>query len=379
MRVVFLTEILTQYRVPFHEGVRARLEASEIKYDLIFGQPSENQAKKGDCRNVPWGKQIVNKHVGVGRISAVWQPALCDLWSCDLAVVGQENRLLINYIVQTLRNFRRPKIALWGHGKNFQAELDADLAAHWKRFWATQCHWWFAYTQETRRLIESYGFPAERITVFHNAIDTSEVRYLADQINDSELAALRTQLGVVTDQIAIYVGGIYDHKRIDFLIRAAVEIHRRIPDFVLIIVGSGSDRRRVEAAAASYPWIRYLGPRFGREKVALLQLGRVFVMPGLVGLAVLDCAAAGIPIVTTAYPYHSPEVAYLNRGRSGLIVEDWRNPTAYADAVVSVLRDKELQKKLATGARDIAQLYTIQRMIQCFADGVKAALASPKC
>jgi hypothetical protein len=62
-------------------------------------------------------------------------------------------------------------------------------------------------------------------------------------------------------------------------------------------------------------------------------------MPGLVGLTVLDCAAAGIPIVTTAYPYHSPEIEYLRAGGNGLIVDDSRSVGAYAEAVVSVLQD----------------------------------------
>lgn len=375
MRVVFLTEMLTHYRVPFHEGVRMRLQASGIEYDLIFGEPRKDQLAKGDCASISWGKQIVNRYVSIGRISAIWQPALGDLWNCDLAVVGQENKLLINYIVQISRNFRRPKIALFGHGRNFQTEPGGPRA-RWKHFWATRCDWWFAYTEETRRLIESYGFPAERITVFQNAIDTNEIQNLATQISDAELVTLRTQLGIATDQIAVYIGGIYGHKRIEFLIKAAVEIRQQIPEFVLLIVGSGSDRPRVEAAAASYPWIRYLGPRFGREKVALLRLGRVFAMPGLVGLAVLDCAAAGIPIVTTAYPYHSPEFAYLQPGRNGIIVEDWCSSTAYAEAVVSVLRDDGFRQKLATEAREIAQHYTIERMVRCFADGVEAALAA---
>jgi glycosyltransferase involved in cell wall biosynthesis len=379
MRVAFLTKVLTQYRVPFHEAVRVRLQASGIEYGLIFGQPDQDEAAKSDFASVSWGRRIVNKHIGVGRISAIWQPALRDLWSCDLAVIGQENRLLINYVVQTLRNFRRPKIALWGHGRNFQAKPGVGPAARWKRFWATRCHWWFAYTEETRLLIESYGFPPEHITVFHNAIDTSEIRNIATQIGDAELAVLRARLGLATDQVAVYVGGIYAHKRVDFLIEAAIEIRRRVPDFVLLIVGSGSDRPYVEAAAARYPWIRFLGPLFGRDKVAILRLGRVFVIPGAVGLAVLDCAAAGIPIVTTAYPYHGPEIAYLHPGRNGLIVENWRSPMDYANAVVSVLRDNELRQQLVVGARDIGRLYTIERMVRCFTDGVEAALAAPKC
>jgi glycosyltransferase involved in cell wall biosynthesis len=154
-----------------------------------------------------------------------------------------------------------------------------------------------------------------------------------------------------------------------------VKIRRRIPDFAFIIIG-GDERGRLEAAVRSYPWIQFLGPRFGREKVEVLRLGRVFMMPGLVGLAVLDCAAAGIPIVTTAYPYHSPEIDYLRTGGNGLIVDDWRSVGAYAEAVVSVLQDAGLRAQLCEAGRAIAKRYTLDRMVDSFCEGVSQALAN---
>ena len=111
---------------------------------------------------------------------------------------------------------------------------------------------------------------------------------------------------------------------VKFLITAAIEVRRRVLDFALIVIGAGVDRARVEASVKVYPWLHYPGPLFGKEKVEILRLGRVFMMPGLIGLAILDCAAAGLPAVTTAYPYHSPEIAYLEQGRNGLIVRDCR-------------------------------------------------------
>jgi glycosyltransferase involved in cell wall biosynthesis len=378
VRVVFLTAVLPQYRIPFHEGVRARLAESGIQYDVTFGQPDAAVAAKGDTEILSWGKQVANRHLKVGRFSAVWQPALRDIWASDLAVVGQESRLLINYIAQSLRGFYRPKVALWGHGRNFQADPGLGFAERWKRAWATQADWWFAYTEATRRIVEGYGFPSERITVVHNTVDTSETRRLALGLSASRLDVLRRHLEIKTNNVGVYVGGLYDHKRIDFLVDAAKEIRRDVSDFILIVVGSGVDRRRIEAAASRYSWIRYLGPLFGLEKIEILRLGRVFMMPGLVGLAILDCAAAGLPIVTTAYPYHSPEIAYLEPGRNGLMIEDWQDPVAYARGVVSVLRDDVLHAHLAQSANEIATVYTMERMVHCFCEGIFAALSAPK-
>jgi glycosyltransferase involved in cell wall biosynthesis len=376
IRIVFLTATLTQYRLPFHEGVRRRLARRGMQYDVIYGQPSRAEASKRDLTGLRWGKQIVNRSLTVGDVSVVWQPALKDLWASDLVVIGQENRLLLNYVIQSVPGAWRPKVALWGHGRNFQADPGQGLREWWKRRWATRCDWWFAYTEQTREIVQAYGFPAERITVLNNAVDSSEIEGLSHEITEHDLGALRRQLGISTDNVGVYVGGIYNHKRIDFLIQSAVEIRRRIPDFAFIVIGSGDERGQLEAAARSYCWLHYLGPRFGREKVEVLKLGRAFMMPGLVGLAVLDCAAAGIPIVTTAYPYHSPEIEYLRVGGNGLIVDDWRSVGAYAEAVVLVLQDAGLRAQFSKAGMEMAKRYTMDRMVDSFCAGVSQALAN---
>src|SRR5262245_17906540 len=122
MRVVFLTAVLPQYRVQFHERVRDRLAGAGIRYDLVYGQSHPNQATKGSDAHITWGKRVLNRYVSVGRTSFVWQPALRDIWNCDLAIVGQESRFLINYLAQADHGLRRSKLALWGHGRNFQLD-----------------------------------------------------------------------------------------------------------------------------------------------------------------------------------------------------------------------------------------------------------------
>jgi glycosyltransferase involved in cell wall biosynthesis len=377
-RVLFSTAILPRYRVPFHEGVRANLRSLGVTYDVAFGQPSESEAAKGDLTALPWGKKVINRYYHIGGLSALWQPILREVWASDLVVIGQENRFLTNYVIQAQRRFRRPKIALWGHGRNFQADATSVYAEKWKRTWAPRCDWWFAYTEASRKIVESYGFPHERITVVDNAIDTSEISRSVARIDDQDLASLRIKLGVESDCVGVYVGALYGHKRMGFLIEASKDVRRRVPNFTLVIVGDGVDRVIVETATAQNSWIKYLGPLFGDEKAKILRLGQIFMMPGLVGLAILDCAAAGLPIITTAYPYHSPEIAYLKPGRNGLIVGDWTDPKAYADAVVALLQDNRLRSTLAAGAKEVGKELTIERMIQRFSGGVLAALSTPR-
>ena len=84
VRVVFLTATLPQYRVPFHESVRNCLASHGIEYDIVFGQPSSEQAQKGDLASLSWGKKVINHYISVGRVSLLWQPVLRDIWGWTL-------------------------------------------------------------------------------------------------------------------------------------------------------------------------------------------------------------------------------------------------------------------------------------------------------
>jgi glycosyltransferase involved in cell wall biosynthesis len=371
-RVSFVTLALPHYRRRFHELTRELLSSKGIRYELIYSDPLQGYFSKDDAIDLPWAIKVKSYKIHIGSEEVYWQSAIRTVAGSDLTIVPQEGRLLFNYWCHLKRIFGN-RMAYFGHGRNFQGPTDT-FESRFKAFWSKRVDWWFAYTDQTRRIVTEYGFPADRITVFNNSIDTSEIRRIARELDEDKIDKLRAKFGISTNRIGVYVGRLYDVKRVDFLIDAAIEIRRRVPDFTLVVVGGGDDSDRVKAAAEANPWMIYLGPRYGREMVEILRLGRVFLMPGAVGLSVLDCAAAAIPMVTTAYPFHGPEIAYLESNHNGLIVQDWRNLNAYADAVISVLTNDKLYYKLATGALKIGETYTIEQMAERFSEGVINAI-----
>lgn len=211
--------------------------------------------------------------------------------------------------------------------------------------------------------------------MFNNSVDTWQVRNMVDAVTQQRLQALRGELGLAGAHVGVFVGGIYPDKRMAFLIEAADLIRRKIPDFELLVIGGGSDMPVVEQLAASRPWVHVMGPRFGVEKVELMMLGQLFLMPGLVGLAILDAGTAGLPMATTRFPWHSPEIAYLDPGVNGIMVDDWQNSQAYADAVVEVLANPNRLETMRDNARALGRTYTIEAMARNFSDGVLRALA----
>lgn len=369
-RVTYIFPVSHHYRLAFHEGLRAALAKHDIDYRVIYSPPFGENLKKKDTVPVPWGYSVP-----LSRFSGLqYQHALQHVIKSDLVIVQQENKLLINYMCQLLSLLGLKKVAFFGHGKNFQALDTQSRSERWKRFWATKVNWWFGYTNETAKYITALGFPKERCTVFNNAIDTKTIMRDMDDISADDYECAKSALGISGDSIGVYVGGMYKEKRITFLIEAAVEIRRRIPDFHLVMIGGGNDAHLVVEASKRHDWLHYVGPKFGKEKTILSSMAKVFLMPGLVGLGVIDAFIYRTPMVTTDLPYHSPEIAYLEDGVNGVVVKDSQDVDAYASAVCRVLSDDDYYHLLRNGCDLATQRYSIEKMVARFEAGILAAV-----
>lgn len=371
-RVCYLYPPAYHYRGPFNERLRELLASHDVDYTVIYSDLGNKQRFKNDTVEIAWGRKVPMTRL----LGLEYQHALRATLGCDLVIVQQENKLLLNYLLQTLSMIGVKRVAFFGHGRNFQSRDPSGRGERLKRFLATKVDWWFGYTDETRRHVESLGFPPERITVFNNAVDTSEVRATIAAVTPERLAARRAELGIADAPVVVFVGSLYPNRRLPFLVDAADRIRGRVPDLTLIVVGGGEQLPLMQELASSRPWIKVMGPRFGADKVELMLLGQLFLMPGLVGLAVVDAGAAALPTVTTAFPYHSPEIAYIEHGANGIVVTDWENPQAYADAVANLLEDPTRLAAMRVAAERMATELTIEAMADRFAEGVLKSLAT---
>jgi len=77
-------------------------------------------------------------------------------------------------------------------------------------------------------------------------------------------------------------------------------------------------------------------------------------------------------MITTASPFHGPEIEYLEDGVTGLITEN--NLDAYCAGVEDILRNSDLRHNMRTRCLELARKYTLEAMVSNFANGVKQAM-----
>lgn len=365
---------LTPYRLPFYEHLRRELAERSVELTVVYGQAGRDEAAKRSHTALPWGRYTPNRYVGLGSTELSWQPCLGLVADADLVIVEQALKRLVNVVLLARRGFSGGRVAFWGHGRNFQAHRASRVGERAKRRLSRGVDWWFAYNELSARAVEALPYPRSRITVVNNSVDTTALRAARQGVGPAELAALRSRLDIRSANVALFVGGMYPDKRLGFLLECCARIRAAVPDFEIILVGDGPDVAGVEAAARRHRWIHLDSPRFGAELAPYFATARLLLIPGVVGLAVLDSFAFGVPLVTCDLPYHSPEIDYVVPGVNAAVVGDADDAGAYARTVVDLLCSGPARAVLEDGCRRSASSYTVESMAQRFAAGVEQAL-----
>lgn len=370
-RIVILQKSLPQYRVAFFNGLREELAKREIDLELIYGDMDEGRKDKV---RLEWATFLPNKYLNLRFIKLIWQPCLKQIKHADLVIVEQADKLLLNYLLFIRKIFGRQRFAFWGQGRHLQ-DKENSAKNLFKRMFLKHCNWWFAYTAEVKEYLIQKGYPGDRVTIVQNAIDTRWMQEDYLSVTDEELNQFRKANKIREDEtVLIYCGSLFKEKRIEFLTEAAKKLFEEGHKIRLLVVGAGPDEQLIIDAAAQYPFITYTGPLFGRNKAVAFKASSLFLLPGAIGLAVLDSFAYRTPIVTTVYEFHGAEFKYIINGENGLITEN--DLVSYVSAIKDILGNKEQFGLLVANCIRDAGKYTNENMVRNFADGISSFVGS---
>ncbi len=373
-KIVIIQRIIPHYRASFYDALAYRLESNNITLEIIYGQEYPKSVPKSIEYNQVFAKKINNVYFSFLGKEIVWQPAVKFLKDADLIVIEQANRLLLNYCLLLCRKLFGFRLAFWGHGKNFQSKSNSGLSEKFKRLISINADWWFAYTDKSAQLVESIGFDKSKITNVQNSIDTTALKFSKENMTTEQVEEVKIKLGILSENVAIYCGGLYEEKKIDFLLKSCNKIRKKTPDFNVIIIGDGPDSQLVRNFSEENDWVYYLGAITGDERVSFFAISKILLMPGLVGLAVLDSFALEVPMVTTDIPIHSPEFEYLSDGTNALVTKF--NVDEYSQVVSDLLLNPLLYSKLVEGCKLSSKQYTVENMANNFSEGIIQALDS---
>jgi glycosyltransferase involved in cell wall biosynthesis len=153
------------------------------------------------------------------------------------------------------------------------------------------------------------------------------------------------------DGVVLFFGRIWKYKGLHHLIRAEPMISEKVPNLRIIIAGAGEDFDRYRALMVNPDRFEVYNEYVPHDRVP-----RLFRRAAVVALPYIDATQSGV--IATAYNFGRPVVAttvgglpsMVDHGRTGLLIPP-RDERALADAIVMLLSNTELRRRLGRGAR----------------------------
>ncbi len=189
--------------------------------------------------------------------------------------------------------------------------------------------------------ITKFGCSSEKIELIPNAVDTN--RFRPRKARQKNLVA--------------WVGRFVPEKGLDCLIKAAKIVVKEYKNVEFALIGYGPLKEKAMKCAYDFGLsnnVHFMGPLSRDEVADLLGKASVFVLPSLkegLPLSLLEAMASGVATVGSHVQGISDVVTHE---RNGLLVPS-ENPEALANAIVTLLVDESLRRRLGQNARRLME------------------------
>jgi phosphatidylinositol alpha-1,6-mannosyltransferase len=256
------------------------------------------------------------------------------------------------------RRERIGALVLAAHGREllWRPRVLAGAYDRWRRTVLHAADRVVAVSRYTGGLVRDLGVDASRTCVVSNGTDVARLHRSAVI---ERAATLRATAAIGPGPLVVTVARLVPHKGIDTVIRALPEVARAVPGVQYVVVGGGHDRARLVQlahAAGIAHRVHFVGCVDDDEVSAWLHACDVLALPSRerrpdvegFGIVLLDAAACGRPVVAGRSGGIADAVI---DGETGLLCDPDRTDEV-ARALIDVLRDRELARRLGAAGRE---------------------------
>jgi len=200
--------------------------------------------------------------------------------------------------------------------------------------------------QVTAHLLEDVGVVPEKVVTIRNGIDLDQFRPASPAARERR----RREFSCHEKKVVGVIARLADVKGHCFLIDAIDMIRERIPDVLLMIVGTGKEEQRLKEQVRQGGLDGYV--RFfpvTNPSAKFLEALDCSVLPSLdegLGMSIMEAQAMGLPVVASRV---GGILSLIEDGRTGLLVAPG-NARELSAAISRVLGDPDWAKSLGAAA-----------------------------
>jgi glycosyltransferase involved in cell wall biosynthesis len=204
-------------------------------------------------------------------------------------------------------------------------------------------------------------------------------------VSGPEVQSFAAKHNVGNNLRLLYLGRLDPKKGLELLFEALASAHRRLPEWQLLIAGSGpaayTESLRMAAERAGIAGrVLFLGEVRAAEKAATFSLADIFVLPSKhenFAVAAAEAMRSGLPVIVSQEVGIAP---YVGARGSGMVCES--NVESLAKCLVTLASDATTRREMGeTGRRVAAETFAwpliAQRLLRIYRDilGSSAAVS----
>lgn len=254
-------------------------------------------------------------------------------WQTPLYVPKEKRVALVNQLAKEVLFYELPfgisHAAFLLEGLEYQTYKDTKI---------------LCYSKSVKQDIAKFNIPGENIFIFSLGINHD--RYNPGKKSEKPLF--------------VFVARLAKMKRANLCVLAMVNVVKKYPEAQLAIVGYGPEEENLKTMINRYNLSKnvyivnkdnlFFEKHERDAKVKLMQSAWALILPSVKegwGMVVTEAAACGTPSIVTDVTGLKDSVI---DGKTGFIVSENPRPTELSDAMLKIITDDKLRKKLSNNA-----------------------------
>jgi glycosyltransferase involved in cell wall biosynthesis len=306
-KVVLITNIPAPYRIPLLNELSAQLATDNIQFKVVFGALSYPRRSNWKVDPAEWrfasstldGSRRpgsnpdhgVFTYSGLARVLRAESPALVIITGFSMATIKVWFRSLVCGM----------PYLIWSGAINRKGRPDSRLRRLQRRVLIARARGCIAYGTAAKEYLIELGVDPARVYI---GINTVDVDFFQQESTRLRAKGVRDES---SPKRILYVGNLEAGKRIDQLVSAVSILAKQRNDFVLEIVGSGSQEESIRSLVQNLQidnCVVFSGFLQRPEVARCLASACCFVFPSeydIWGLVVVEAMAAGLPCLSSVY------------------------------------------------------------------------------
>jgi glycosyltransferase involved in cell wall biosynthesis len=373
-KVLLVTNIPTPYRIPLFNILHDELRKKGIDFKVIFAALGYARRQwRVDMRDCLFPYEVLPStrlfgsdskrgnftYRGLGTVLRREQPRVIVSNGFSIGTTKLWKRSLV----------RPTSYVIWS------GAILGESSEHWlrrlhRKALIQRASAFVAYGSLARRYLLDLGAPPEDVTVGINTVDTGYFSRETERFNHAAGQNGKKRL--------LFIGELIPRKGADRLLPDIQKLARQRQDFVLDIVGSGSEQPKLEQMVQSLgikEYVNFVGFKQRHEMPYYMGRANCFVFPtrhDIWGLVLVEAMSAGLPCVSSLNAGATWDL--IQDGKTGCAV-DFSDSELVTQKLHWLLDHPEESKVIGQRARlFIEQEVTLKKSADGFVAAVEKAL-----